>query len=211
MKFEYKKYKEQTITDFSDEHIESMYDQGFVFTRLGRGVMHQIDSVRVDLEQFEMSSENRRIFKKSEGLEMSFKTLDSFAYDWQIGKQAKDFYDTKFGAGIMSANKVREMFTDADKSNMNCAFVYVRPNHSNILENVGMCLAVETQHLVHYSYPFYDLDIDMPNAGMTMMLRAVVWAQEQSKKHIYLGSDKRYKHQFKGLKVFNPEDGWNIR
>jgi len=41
-----------------------MYDHGYVFTRIGKGVMHQTRSVRVDLAKFELTSENRRVLKK---------------------------------------------------------------------------------------------------------------------------------------------------
>jgi hypothetical protein len=38
---------------------------------------------------------------------------------------------------------------------------------------------------------------------MAMMLKAILWTQEKGKEYIYLGSDQKYKHQFKGLEVFN--------
>ena len=45
-----------------------MYDNGYAFTRLGRGVMVQTRSVRIDLAKFSLTSENRRILKKNERL-----------------------------------------------------------------------------------------------------------------------------------------------
>jgi len=45
--------------DFSEKNIAEMYDHGYVFTRIGKGVMHQTRSVRVDLAKFELTSENR--------------------------------------------------------------------------------------------------------------------------------------------------------
>ena len=105
----YPHWKEVTISDFKDEHIEMMYDQGYVFTRRGKGVMHQTRSVRVDLTKFELSSENKRILKKTEMLHITCDMLHDFHYHWSIGKMAKDFYDTKFGKGTFSANKVKEL------------------------------------------------------------------------------------------------------
>ncbi len=201
---EYKYYRNEKITDFSPENIQSMYDNGFVFTRLGRGVMHQIDSVRVKLDEFELSSENRRILRKNP-LRVEFHTLDKYLYTWHIGKMAKDFYEKKFGKGIMSANKIKELFTDRDRSNMNSLFVYSYKDD----RHSGYCLLYSDNKILHYSYPFYDLDdMNIPNPGMAMMVKAVVWAKENKLKYIYLGSYQRYKKQFKGLQIYDVQYGW---
>ena len=60
----YLHWQEKTITDFSEKNISELYSNGFVFTRTGKGVMHQTRSVRIDLAKFELSSENRRILRK---------------------------------------------------------------------------------------------------------------------------------------------------
>ena len=65
--------------------------------------------------------------------------------------------------------------------------------------------------MLHYSYPFYNLEPKnlKPNLGMSMMLSAIVYAKENNKKYIYLGSFQRptdtYKLQFKGLEWFDGE------
>jgi arginyl-tRNA--protein-N-Asp/Glu arginylyltransferase len=47
---------------------------------------------------------------------------------------------------------------------------------------------------------------------MSMMLRAIIWAKENNKKYVYLGSVKdekaKYKLQFAGLEWFDGER-WN--
>src|SRR3954463_8505279 len=109
---EYLHWNEQTITNFSPEAIAGMYNRGFVFTRIGKGVMHQTRSCRVDLSKFEMSSENRRIMKKTADIEAVSHDIPLASYNWKIAKLAKDFYDTKFGHDtetIMSANKIKEI------------------------------------------------------------------------------------------------------
>jgi len=199
----YEYFDEKHVNDFSDSNIEILYDHGYVFTRLGKGVMHQVDSVRVDLNEFELSSENRRIIKKVKVLELIWESIPYKKYTWKTGRLAKDFYDHKGGEGTMSVNKIREMFTNMDKSNMNGVFVY-QP------ESVGYCLCYRAENIIHYSYPFYNLNNNSPNIGMGMMLKAVLWAKEGGKKYIYLGSNKKYKHQFRGLEVFDIEKGWVI-
>src|SRR3989344_2368362 len=169
----YLKWNEKNITDFADNHINSLYNEGYVFTRVGKGVMNQTRSLRVDLSNFELTSENRRVLKKTEGLEIQSVALPYSQYDWTVGKMAKDFYDTKFGDKTFSANKIKELLTDDKKSNFNLLFLYtvipvkacprLRSGtgiqtdttldsrfHGNDM-TVGYAICRETNELLHYS------------------------------------------------------------
>lgn len=203
----YLSWKEETINDFDDKTIEQMYGDGFVFTRIGKGAMNQTRSLRINLNKFELSSENRRILGKTEDLNLFVDTIPYAKYDWTIHKIGKDFYEKKFGEKTFSAQKIKELITDKYKSNFNKLFVYTKDEKS-----VGYCITLETKNILHYCYPFYDLNLNYPNIGMGMMLKAVVWAKENDKKYIYLGSFQRpadtYKLQFSGLEWFDGER-WN--
>ena len=205
----YLSWKEQTITDFSEQNIESMYQQGYVFTRIDKGVMEQTRSLRIDLSTFELSSENKRILKKTEDLQLTIASIPYADYTWEIHKMGKDFYEKKFGSKTFSAQKIKELLTDAKKSNFNQVFIYQLSNTVSLSQtsNTGYCIALETKNILHYCYPFYNLEINYPNMGMGMMLKAIVWAKEQGKQYIYLGSAQRpsdtYKLQFAGLEWFD--------
>jgi arginyl-tRNA--protein-N-Asp/Glu arginylyltransferase len=203
----YLHFKEETISDFSHENISRLYGEGFVFTRIGKGVMHQTRSVRIDLKKFELSSENRRVLKKVSEVIQSTETLPLpiINYDWKIGKLAKDFYDTKFGPGIMSAQKVKEMLTDAEKSNFNSVVLY-----SSKEDVLGYVICYKNDDLLHYSYPFYDLKKAPKDMGLGMMTLAVEQAQKLGLSYVYLGSLQRpgdvYKLQFEGLEWFDGKE-----
>jgi len=205
----YLKWNEKTITDFSDENINSLYNEGYVFGRPGKGYMNQTRSVRINLDKFELSSENKRILKKTEDLGFRTYDLPYTEYSWEIGKTAKDFYTTKFGDGTFSANKTKELLTT--RHNFNKLFGY-----DNERASVGYAICYENKNILHYSYPFYDLNpmsyVLNPNTGMSMMLQAINYAKENNKKYIYLGSAKdekaKYKLQFKGLEWFDGKK-WN--
>jgi arginyl-tRNA--protein-N-Asp/Glu arginylyltransferase len=196
----YLKWDEQTIADFSAENIDTVYNRGFVFTRPSEGHMEQTRSVRIDLSKFELSSENRRILRKTDGLSLTTHPLPYSQYSWEIGKLAKDFYTTKFGDGTFSANKAKELLTSG-RNDFNRLFTY-----SLNEEVLGYCIAVETPDILHYSYPFYNLETAPKDMGLGMMTQAIVWAKENGKKYIYLGSAQRetdtYKFQFSGIEVF---------
>jgi len=192
--------------DFSPESVATLYDAGYVFTRVGRGVMNKTRSFRVKLEAFQMSSENRRIARKSEHLSLSVRALPLSAadYSWEIGKLAKDFYDAH-GADF-SANKVKELLTDAGASNFNTLLTYT-DTRTNLA--IGYAICYVDSNLVHYSYPFYMSNPTEPSRGLGMMIAALEWAKDQGFRYVYLGSLQRpsdtYKLQFAGGEWFDGE------
>src|SRR3989344_292804 len=202
----YLKWSEQTTTDFSDINLNTLYNQGWLFGRTKMGYLYQTRSLRVDLNKFELLSENRRILRKNEDVKLTAYPLPYEKYSWEIGKLGKDFYSTKFGDGTFSANKIKELLTTKN-SNFNRVFVY--STHDN---PTGYAICLETNEFLHYSYPFYDLKTGLPNLGLGMMTKAIHWAKERHKKYLYLGSVKDktalYKIQFSGLEWWNGKS-WN--
>ncbi len=196
------------LIDLTPQIINDVYNQGFVATRRGHGSFDQTRSIRINLATFEPTSENRRILRKTEEVALTSFTLPYTAYHWSIGKMAKDFYTEKFGDGTFSANKIKELLTDPTKSTFNQLLVYTLGSHS---EPVGYCIALETDEMLHYCYPFYVLQAtsyELPaNLGLGMMLKAIARAKQEGKKYVYLGSAQRptdtYKLQFAGLEWFD--------
>lgn len=210
----YLHWNEQTITDFSVNNITDMYEKGYVFTRIGKGVMQQTRSLRIDLSKFELSSENRRILKKLPDFHSDSMKLPLSDYDFSLGKMAKDFYDTKFGPGIMSAQKVKEMLTDLNKSNFNLFLQFHKETSPTNKDGVsadqsgsGYTICYMNDSILHYSYPFYDLIKCSKDTGLAMMINAINFAKGSGLKYIYLGSLQRptdvYKLQFSGLEWFD--------
>lgn len=198
---------QKTISDFSVENIENHYNKGYVFTRLAKGTMNQTRSIRIDLSKFELSSENRRVLRHVEGLEVTklevpIKFED---YDWEIAKLAKDFYTEKFGSKTFTANKAKELLTNPFKSNYNVTLKYTLG-----VENVGYAIAFETLNIFHYAHPFYYYKKFNNNFGMGMLLLAIILAKKENKQYFYIGSaskpEDKYKFQFKGLEWYD----WNI-
>ena len=191
--------------DMSPENIDRLYSQGYLLTRLEKGVMNRTRSFRIDLRKFESSSENRRILRKSENLKLAIESIPYALYSWKVGKLAKDFYE-KFGDNVFTANKIREIMTDGDKSNFNKLFIFVDKRTNEI---VGYVISYQSAHIIHYSYPFYVEDPLEPSRGLGMMTKAIEWAKSLGKDYLYLGSLQRpsdtYKLQFKGGEWFDGE------
>ncbi len=192
---EYLHWKEETITDFSSDAISEKYADGFVFTRIGKGVMHQTRSIRINLKKFELSSENRRILRKGEEITLEKNQIPFSKYSWEIGKLAKDFYDKKAG-GAFSANKMKELIETGE--NFNSLFSF---------SNLGFAICYLNEKILHYSYPFYDLEKAPKDMGLIMMTKTIADAQTAGLEYVYLGSLQRandtYKLQFSGIEWFD--------
>jgi len=223
----YLKWQEKTIADFSEQNINDLYDHGFLFTRVGKGAMYQTRSVRIDLDKFELSSENRRVLRKIENVAMETTPIPYSNYSWEIGKLGKNFYEQKFGEGIFSANKIKELLTNKEKSNFNLLLVYnviARSNSDEAISSptgrsprpdgarddsqpAGYSICYSNAKILHYSYPFYNLQNSTSNIGIGMMTRAIEYAKKEKRKYVYLGSAKDnaalYKFQFAGVEWFD--------
>ena len=234
----YHKSDDITIDYNNISEINDYYNKGYVFTRVAKGNMIQTRSLRIDLNKFELNSENRRILNKNQDLAFRIRSLPLEDYSWEIHAMGKDFYTKRFGDGTMSASKIKEMFQEPDKSNMNSVFDFkYQPQGSNenprsyvehifgantakdldkVLNKdgiiVGYCLAYQNDEIIHYAYPFYDLDVPKEQSlGIGMMTKAINWAKDSRKKYIYLGSvvepSSKYKLQFNGAEWFDIESG----
>lgn len=192
------------IGDKTAEEISQLYGKGYIFTRVKKGNMYQSRSIRIDLEKFKPNSENRRVLRKTEGLKLTNTRLPILKdkYDWKVQKLAKNYYTKKFGPGIFSANKIKELLTEPEKSNFSLLMKF-----SLLNKEIGYSICYENDTIMHYAYPFYNLTSDTGNLGMGMMLNAILYAKESGKKYIYLGSasraEDRYKLQFEGLEWFD--------
>lgn len=199
----YLEWNKKILPDFTDTSIEKLYDEGYVFTRVGKGYFTQTRSLRVDISLFKESSENRRMLRKVEHINIEVHPLPYKDYHWSIHKLAKDFYTDKFGKDTFSANKVKELLTNQDKSSFNTILIFKNKNG----EAVGYCIALLTKNILHYSYPFYTQSKTNPSMGLGMMTKAVCYAKEKDLKYIYLGSLQRptdtYKLQFDGAEWFD--------
>lgn len=203
--FEYFKTDQKILTDLNENNISELYSKGYVFTRVKKGLFNQTRSLRIKLDNFDLNSENKRVLKKLKNLNVEFLSLPYPNYSWEIHKMGKDFYTIKFGDGTMSASKIKEMFLEIDKSNMNSCFKYTLAEAP-----AGYALTYSNNNIVHYAYPFYDLYIPKDlSIGMGMMVKAILWAKENNKDYIYLGSvidqKAKYKLQFEGLEWFNTD------
>ncbi len=212
---------QKDLSEIAPDQIEKYYQEGYVLTRLGN--MNQTRSIRIDLDKFDFSSENRRVMRKVESLVLRVFgiPLQSNSSSWAIHKMGRDFYANKFHDVEFSANKIREMILSPIDTKFNLLLGFfeknIIPNQASIEETdfskaTGYAICYQGEKMLHYAYPFYDLSLPISNIGMGMILHAISWAKANNLKYFYLGSFSRpadiYKLQFHGLEWWD-DDKWN--
>ncbi len=182
-----------------------MYNCGYLFTRLGKGVMHQTRGVRIDLNKFKPNSENRRVIRKGESVIIEKCPIPYEDYSWEIAKMAKTFYEIKADSAF-SANKIKELIIS--NQNFNTLLIFKENNVP-----CGYAICYENSSMLHYSYPFYDLETAPKDMGLIMMNKIIVEAKFSGLSYVYLGSLQRptdtYKLQFGGLEWFDGKEWSN--
>jgi arginyl-tRNA--protein-N-Asp/Glu arginylyltransferase len=198
-------YQVYGLTD-SDDHLSTIYEMGFLPTRIEKNLFYLCRSLRIDLSNFELNSENRRVKRKTKYLKTNLIRLDDFKYDYKIGKMAKEFSKARFKESSLSPQITKALFQD---SAMTHVLEFIDKSED---KTVGYCLVVLKDGIFHYSYPFYNLDYFKKNIGMGMIISAIEIAQKKDCKAFYLGTiytkESMYKLQFNSLEFYTGF-GWS--
>lgn len=199
--FNYHKFDEINIRNLNKSEIEDYYNKGYKLTRIN---LQSTRLIRVNLKDFSLSSENKRILNKYPNVKVELYKLPYLNYNWKISKLGHDFYQKKFGEKLFSVNKLKSLFLNPEMNSMNSVLVYSEKT------NIGFCLCFNTLNIFHYSYPFYEIKYENSNFGMFMMTSAVKYSKENGYKYIYLGgcNSKKdlYKNQFNGIEWWTGEN-----
>jgi leucyl-tRNA---protein transferase len=158
--------------------------------------------VRVGLAKFKVSSENRRILRKGDGISCQLVPRDRYDYTPERRQFFKTYADIRFGKGVMTAERLDGLFASPIISHL-LVFLDAKTG-----AEVGVAtLYIEGKELAYYYYAFYDLNYYARNLGMFMMTSAVALFAERGFRHLYLGTcysnNALYKTQFAGAEFFN--------
>lgn len=184
------------------ERAADVFAQGFLPSSRNLDRFYLCRQVRVDLKKFAMSSENRRILRKGEGVRAVLLPKTEFAYTPERREFFKTYADIKFGKDVMSYQRLDWLFEGAITSH-----ILLFTDGKSGQEIGTVTLYLEPQQLAYYYYAFYDLNYYSRNLGMFMMTSAVVQFAERGFRYLYLGScyleNALYKTQFAGAEFFN--------
>jgi arginine-tRNA-protein transferase len=191
--------------------IPEIYNKGFLpysnNVSIDQDVYYLARSLRVDLERFSDTSENRRVLRKIADSAPSFKVIPIDEFD--LGSPEFEDYCMEFArarfSGEISLDRLRYILHNKSISHI---FQF-----SLGQEIVGYVIAIVQNGCLHYWFAFFSLDFKELSLGKWMMHAVIRWAADQELDHVYLGtcygSKSLYKvRDFKGLAYFDG-NGWN--
>lgn len=193
--------------------IPAIYQQGFLpyssNINLQTETYYLARSLRVNLDAFEDTSENRRIDRKLLALNITLQVIPKAAFDLSndnfqqfcMGYAAERFSNNAMNLPRFQYILGRESFN----------YVFQFETNGKI---IGYIFTILEGNMLHYWYAFFDTSYldDMP-IGKWMMWRTIKWAKENELDYVYLGTcygnSALYKtRDFKGLAFFDGKQ-WN--
>ena len=200
-----------------EDQLSSVYSSGFLpyagpseylSDKPRQEIYYLARSLRVNLSNFNVSSENRRIAKKAEPFQIKFSIDDkeSVMDNEHFSSFCKQYAAERFKGGDM--NEARWNYILQRKCGTH---VFTFSIENNI---IGYVLAGIDDEMLHYYYSFFDTNyMDKFPIGKYMMATVIEWAKNQNKMHVYLGTcygpHSLYKaRDFKGTEFFDGEK-WN--
>jgi len=206
---DYKTYTFNYATYCIKEHqqeLPEIYAKGFLpysnDIDLKEETYYLARSLRVDLNVFTESSENRRVARKIESAEPSFEVIPIEEFnvnDENFKSYCLNFANQRFSEPI---------------SNERLDYILHSKSISHIFQFkiakkvVGYVISIIEKGSLHYWFAFFDLDQQAFSLGKWMMFSVIKWAFDQKLDHVYLGTcygeKSLYKvRDFKGLSYFD--------
>ena len=168
---------------------------------------HQLDRfylcrhIRVRLDRFSASSENRRILRKGQELTATLVPRAEFEFTAARREFCLQYANSKFGGG-MKPDRLDSLLSSPVTSHV-LVFTVAATGAEVGLVTVHL----EAGLMAFYYYAFYDLAYANPGLGMFMMTSAVTLLAAQGCPLLYLGTcyaaNALYKTQFAGVEFFN--------
>ncbi len=185
-----------------NEPAASLFGKGFLPNTHDLSRFYMCRHVRVDLNNYHPSSENRRILRKGKSVSFQIFQRKDFQYTREWQHFCLNYADKKFGQGVMTRERLDSVFASPVCSH--CAVFTDEPTG----EHVGLVvLYLHQPDVAFYYYSFYDLDHVQKSLGMIMMTSLVGQMKKEDYDYIYLGScynrGALYKTQFEGMQFWN--------
>jgi len=190
-----------------------IYQKGFLpytgNTELTDDTFYLARSLRIDLQNFKSSSENRRVNRKVEPLNISMELHTKNEIDLQ-----NDAFRTFCSA------YAEERFAGGSMDDTRLDYVLHRDLLTHIIsfraeeKVLGYVFAVMHDDMLHYWFSFYDTDYMRSHSlGKWMMWKVIDWCQQQGFRYVYIGTCYREKSLYKvrdhrGAEFFDGQS-WN--
>lgn len=178
--------------------IEENYQNGLLPQRNDKNSFYFQSSCRSNLENFNLSSENRRILRKTENFTFQKIELKDFNYDFKIQKEITGWI--KNLAWDFPVSSVKNIF-----KNHIFNYLYIWKDDQSKIIAYSLCYF--SKEISHIAYVFYDPAFANSNLPIRLVLQVIIDSQELGLKHCYLGRFSQdsgyYKRNMPGFEYFN--------
>ncbi len=179
-----------------------LFEAGFLPSSKALDRFYLNRHIRVDLRQFKLSSENRRILRKGEAFRVQLVPRAEFAYTPERREFCLRYAEQRLGQGVMTAARLDELFASPLATHL-----LVAQDAATGRDAGYAVLYVSPGRMAYYYFAYYDLELAAKNLGMFLMTSAVAHFAAAGSRHLYLGTcySKKglYKTQFGGCEFFN--------
>jgi hypothetical protein len=197
----------------SQAELTDIYEQGFLPYTGNLGIEGDIfylaRSLRVDLDRFDDTSENRRVNRLLEPLNVQLKIIKKEDFDLnstEFVSFCQDYISQRIGDDNMSMERWQYI-----TSRETGTHIFQFTTEGKLL---GFVFAALNNDILHYWFAFFDTEYMRTHSlGKWIMWRTIRWAKDNGLKSVYLGtaykSSALYKiRDHKGLSYFDGS-GWN--
>jgi leucyl-tRNA---protein transferase len=175
------------VKENADE-LNDIYTKGFLpytgNTQIEGDIFYLARSLRVNSENFDDTSENRRVNRIIEELniELTVHKKADFNLDTPEFKNfCESYINERIGEDHMSIERWNFILSKSTGTHL-----FEFKSDDKIL---GYVLALITNEIVHYWFAFFDTEYMRSHSlGKWMMWRVIKWAKENNKKYTYLGT-----------------------
>ena len=172
----------------SQEELPVIYNKGFLpytgHTGLSREVFYHARSLRVDLSKFADTSENRRVNRMVEPLNIRVEVVAKSDFDihnQEFVSFCETYISERIGDEHMSHERLNFILEQETGSHF---FIF-----KNDQKTLGYVYAALNSEMVHYWFAFFDTEyMHSHSLGKWMMWRVITWAKENNLKYAYLGT-----------------------
>lgn len=179
------------------------YHLGLLPQRNRKGIYYLDSSCRANLQEFSLSSENKRIIKKTD--QFTFKTLSlaNFKLDLTTQKQISTWI-IELGWNF-PINSVKTVFTN---HLFNHLYLWYHPDE---LKPIAYSVCYFTSQISHIAYVFYSPQYSHSDLPIRLSLQAVIDSHLSGLEYCYLGRFDPvthvgyYKRNFPGFEYYQSE------
>ncbi len=172
----------------SQEELSQLYNTGFLpytgNTKIGSEIFYLARSLRANLAVFDDTSENRRVNRLVEPLNIRVDVIPKSEFDIKdpaFVAFCESYINERIGEDNMSLERWDYILSQETGTHF---FKFSNEDHI-----FGYVLAAINDELVHYWFAFFDTEYMRSHSlGKWMMWRVIKWGKDNGKEAVYLGT-----------------------